>query len=110
MHPPRSGVGQLCQLVGVGAFELAERPVLKQLGRQRVVFSQFFQYFLVGTAGATGSFFYDLHAQLVKKYFCKLLGAAQVKGLAGNFISLGFQLQQALAKFMALRCQHGPVN
>ncbi len=110
VHPSRSGQGQLGQLVGVGALELAERAVLQQFRRQRIVFGKFLQHLLVGATRAAWGFLDHRHAQLVKKDFAQLLGTAEVKGLARNLIGLRLQLDDALAQLVALRGEHGCVD
>ena len=42
VYPAGARVGQLRQLVGVGAFEFGQTPVLQNFGRQWEIFSQFF--------------------------------------------------------------------
>ena len=110
VHAAGARVGQLGQLVGVGALELGQAAVLQQLGRQRVVQRQFFQHLFVGAARAGGGFLHHRHAQLVKENLTQLLGAGQVERLAGNLIRLGFQPHDALAQFVALRGQCGCVD
>ena len=110
MHPAGARQRELGQLVGIGALELGQTTVLQQLGRQGVVFCQFFQHFFIGAACAGSSLLHHRHAQLVKENFAQLFGATQVKGLARNFISLGLQLQDALTQLMALLGQCRCVN
>ena len=37
VHPPRFGIGHLCQFVGVSTFELAQRAVFQNFGWQWIV-------------------------------------------------------------------------
>ena len=110
VHPARARVGQLGQLVGVGALQFGQAAVLQQLGGQRVVFRQLLQHLFVGAAGAGGGLLHHGHAELVEEDFAQLFGAAQVEGLAGDLVGLGFQLQDALAQLVALRCQRRCVD
>ena len=89
MHPAGARVGQLRQLVGVGAFELGQTPVLQNFGGEWEIFGEFFQHFFVG-AGRTGGGFLDhWQAQLGEKNLADLLGAAQVERLPGQGVGLG---------------------
>ena len=110
VHAAGAWQGQLGELVGVGAFELDQAAVLQQLGGQGVVLGQLFQHLFVGAAGAGGGLLDHGHAQLVEEDFAQLLGAAQVEGLACNLVCLGFELQDALAQFVALCGERGCVN
>ena len=102
--------GQLRQLVGVGALELGEAPVFQNFGRQRKVFGQFFQHFLVGAGCAGGGFLDDWQTQLDKKYLANLFGAAEVKGLAREGMGLGLQFPNTRAQLLALCGQCRRIN
>ena len=110
VHPACARVGQLGKFVGVGAFEFGQPAVLQQFGGQWVVFGQFFEHFFVGAACAGSGFLDHGHTQFVEENFTQLLGAAQVKRLACDLVRFRFQLQDALAQFMALRSQCGRVD
>ena len=84
--------------------------MLQNFGGQGKVFGQFFQHFFVGAGRAGGGFFDHGQAQFAKKYLANLLGAAQVKRLAGQGVGLGLQLHNAGAQSLALRGQRGRVN
>ena len=109
VHAAGARVRQLRQLVGVSAFELGQAAVLQNFGRQRIVFSEFFQHFFVGTGCAGGGFFDHGQTQLGEENLTDLLGRTQVKSLAGQGVGLGFELHNAGAQLGALRSQHGRV-
>ena len=110
VHAARAWMRQLGQLVGVSALELGQAAVLQQLGRQRVIFGQLFQHFFIGAARAGRCLLHHGHAQLVEENFAQLLGRSQVEGLAGNLVSLVFQLHDARAQVVALLGQLGRIN
>jgi hypothetical protein len=110
VHAAGVGVDHLRQLVGVGALELGQAAVLEDLGRQREVLRQLGEHLLVGAGRAGGGLLLHRQAELAEQDLADLLGAADVEGLAGEFVQLALQPDQALAELVALLLQHGGVD
>jgi hypothetical protein len=98
VHFARFGVHQRRQGVNVRVFQLGQLPVLEKLGRQRMVFGQRLQHFLIGGRPRLGALD-DGKLQLVEQDGAQLLGRVDVERLAGqgvNFLGqpldLGVQL------------------
>ena len=64
---------QLCQFVGVSAFEFGQRAVFQNFLGQGVIVSQLLQHFFVRAARAGRGFFDDGQTQHIKKYLAQLL-------------------------------------
>ncbi len=84
--------------------------MLQDLGRQRVVFSQLLQHFLVGARRTARGLLDHRQAELGEENLADLLGAAQVEGLVCQRMCFLLQLQDAQAQLGALPCQRGRVN
>ncbi len=84
--------------------------MLEQLGRQRVVGGQFGQHLFVGGRRAAGGLLLHRQAELAEQDLADLLGAAQVEGLAGEFVRLALQRHHAFGQLLALPGEHGRVD
>ncbi len=105
MHPAGVRVDHLRQLLGVGALEFGQAAVVENDARQRVIFGQLFQHFLVGGRGTGGGLFLHRQLQAVEQDFADLLGAAQIESAAGQLECLRFQGLHLGAQLAALRPQ-----
>ena len=110
VHAAGARMRHLRQLVGVGALELRQAPVLQQLGRQRIVLGQLLQHLLVGAGDAAGRLLHHRQAELGEQDLADLLGRAQVEGLAREVVRLLLELHHALAQLGALPGQDRAVD
>ncbi len=102
VHAAGLGVHHARQLVGVGALELGERPVLEERLRQRVVERQLLEHLLVRGGRARGRLLHHRELQLREEDLAQLLRAREVEGLARELVRLRLQCQHLLAQLLAL--------
>ena len=90
VNPAVGGICHQRELIRVGALEFRETPVVQNEFGQRIIKRQFSENFFVRRRRSRGRLFLHRKPELIKEDVGKLLGTCGVKGVARQFLNLGF--------------------
>ena len=91
MHPARVRVDVGLERIRVGRFELGQLPPVEHAGRQIVLGRKVLENVGAGGIGPGLALLPAFQTQLVEQDFTKLLGRADIEGLARKFVNLGLK-------------------
>ncbi len=105
------GIDRFLQRIGIGRLQLGQLAPLEHLvGDIRTIAGKPFEYRLIGRILPALALFPALVAKLVEQNFSQLLGAADGKFLAGEFVDLALQAAGLGCKLFRKLCKAGAVH